>query len=140
MVNSSQKIITLFSLLSFLLAGNSSALCMFNFAADPGSSPSSFTETKKISQVVTVSAVKNKENPTGHKTIPPLKQRFRGKRSTTSLSTIETSVTRTSILPYLLFPGHLLYDSTSTWQNSSLRNLKTVVLLVYAETFAHHSL
>lgn len=139
MVNLSQKIIILFSLLFFFLAGNSFALCVFNPAVDPGSPTSSFVETKRNSQVVAVFAGENRENPVDHKNIPALKQRFRGKRSTPSLSTFEASVTRTSILPSLLFSEHLLYDSTSTRQNLSLQNLRTVVLLMYAETLAHHS-
>jgi hypothetical protein len=130
MVNLSQKIIILFSLLAFLLAGNSSAFCTVNSATDPTSPLSSFTQVKRDLQIATVSAAKNTESSTGHKNIPALKQRLRGKRSTTSLSTIEASQALASILPSLLHQEHPQYTSTVTWQNSSLRNLRSIVLLI----------
>ena len=130
MVNLSQKIITLFSLLFFLQAGISPALCALNSAGDSGSAPPSLSAATQDDQVGAVSAEKNKENSASHKNTPALKQRLRGKRSTPSLSTIDASVTLTSTLPSLLFPGHLYHGTTSAWQKPSLRYLRTVVLLI----------
>jgi hypothetical protein len=131
MLSTEKKIITLFSLLTFMVAGLSSALCAFVAATEtPSSSFALQQAADKASQAVVLTGGNSKLARSGHKNPPALKQRPRSKRITATDLPIAPPLSLYAPVSVPLFTTSLEQKSCAVLQNLALQQLQSIILLI----------